>query len=295
MSSKIPLPSVARAVAFNTKSTLVLPMYVIDHYPDLGSDDPEVVAAEVMRVQGLLGLEADGCLGRGTYERLLASVMPINSEYVVYNGARLALPVNGRYKLISFDEPNGLDLHKYGNFSKRKSAPVSICMHWGGLNARHCFDVFASAERKVSSHFVIGKTGENEATVYQILDLNHCAWHGGTVNDFSIGIDICQSPEVQWKDRYAKAGSNYDVSVVDNPTSRGPAKVLSLDPVLALAVSEFVSDLEAALGFDGSEPPTHDVYSLDELKQFSHFGHHHVIQKKYDIACWWSDVFGRNS
>ena len=42
------------------------------------------------------------------------------------------------------------------NWYKRKADPSTICVHWGGLNSRHCYNVFNLARgRHVSSHLTV--------------------------------------------------------------------------------------------------------------------------------------------
>jgi hypothetical protein len=232
--------------------------------------------------------ERDGKLGWQTYSALLSTLDPRSKEYVVMNGNRVPFSITGSYRLVTFDEVEGLDLHHFGNFSQRKEELSAVCLHWGGLNAQHCYNVFASGSRAVSSHFLIGLVDE-EVIVYQVLDLKHKAWHGGWVNDSTIGVDVCQSPTTSWLDHYQARG--YEVEIVKNPTSRGPRKVISLDPRLADAAGYFVEDLLQALGMEFIAPEDHSVLDRSEVKDYTVFGHHHVNERKYDIAPWWDDIF----
>lgn len=299
MSVKVAKITPKAAVAFNSKNQFKLPPYVLAAFPELQHPvDSADFALGLMEVQekhlGMRREQVDGCLGIGTFTALLKKINPIDSEYVVYNSERLALPISEKYALISFDEPKGLDLHPRGKFGRRKGGISGITLHWGGLNAEHCYNVFASDSRDVSSHFVIGRHPEDGVRVYQLLDLRHCAWHGGKVNDFTIGIDICQSPEINWFDHYSK-DKNYSIQKIKNTSGRGPATVLSLDPVLAEGAAAFIQDLMHALNFELRTPPDHRTYSIEELQQFTLFGHHHASEKKYDVACWWDLLVRRGN
>lgn len=299
MSINFKSSSIEKAAQYNARTTYMLPPYVLSTFPALAADRGSVdFASEVRRIQsdvlGLKNAEVDAMLGRHTYEGILRHCLPINSEYVVFGGVRIAMPVRQEYKLITFDEPGGLDLHKYGKFSRRPGGISGITCHWGGLDALHCFRCFSDDARDVSSHFLIGKTANNEITVFQVLDMSHAAWHGGPrVNKTHIGLDICQSPEMQWEEHYTvvKRGM-YNVKKVDNTSGRGPKRVLSLDPQLAAAAGLFIQDLANAMGLPFTCPPTHDVVSDVDLKKYGVVGHHHVSERKYDIACWWTQVFG---
>jgi hypothetical protein len=162
-------------------------------------------------------------------------------------------------------------------------------MHWGGLNPHNLYNVM-NATRPVSTHFGIGLDEGNQPTVYQYLDIKHKAWHAGSENDGSIGIDICQQPVVKHADYYKKAG--YRVRTEVNKTGRGNDRVLSLDPRIAAAAAEFVPELARQLGIELRAPSTHNALPEDVLRTYSLIGHHHITLNKWDIACWWSTIFG---
>lgn len=286
-----------KVLQYNAKSTYYpLPHEVLTSFPRLSAaPDTEEFRLAVLHAQGVIGLfphECDGMLGWQTFTRLLRHCNRIDSEYVVIAGRRCQLPQSHDYKLISFDEAGGKDLHPFGHFSQRQSEIKGICLHWGGLDADHCFNVFANGARKVSSHFLIGLDAEGRAIVYQTLDINHKAWHGGWVNDFTVGVDICQASLPQWERHYAMRGV-YEVEEIDNPTPRGPSRVLSLDERLATAASAFIKDLSDALNILVVTPENHEVYK--GVLPFSVFGHHHVNERKFDVACWWPQLFPKDT
>lgn len=295
MSLKTTKPSVGAAVAYNSKNNFVLPPYVFTHFPSLAHPtDSEAFVYALMRVQRELLFfsmeQVDGKLGPSTYTALLRAALPLDSEYIVRNKERIAMPYRPQYRLISFDEAGGLDLHPAGNFGRRGSPIKGVVLHWGGLNADHCFNVFMDGEREVSSHFLIGKDKIGAVCVYQILDLQHSAWHAGEVNAWTIGVDICQSPEIQWLSHYkSDISRGYNVQKIKNYSGRGPSSVLSLDPELADAVSIFLDDLFTALGLPKRIPQSHECLK-DSITQFTLFGHHHCNPKKYDVACWWDSL-----
>jgi len=291
MSEVIEKFNLGRACKYNAKQCYRLPSAALAAHPGLSkpsnSEDFTWAVRAVQQALGFKDYELDGKLGNQTYMAMLQHFDPVNSDYIVFNGNRVSIAKSDAYDLITFDEPNGLDLHKYGNFSRRANDPTSLCLHWGGLNPQHCFNVFASTARQVSSHFLIGLV-DGQPVVYQVLDLQHKAWHGGWVNDDSIGIDVCQSPMRQWLDHYEER-PEYTVGAMDNPTSRGPKKLLTLDPTIAAATDAFVYDLLEALGWDFIAPEDHGVYK--DISNFTVFGHHHVNERKYDIAPWWDSIF----
>lgn len=249
------------------------------------------------------GKDCDGMLGRGTWSEVLKRYDCVDSmdAYWVLNDRRMS--VKSDVAFINYDQEGGLDLHRFGHFSSRHGvAPTLIVIHWGGLDPQHCHRVFSNPDRQVSSHAGIGLSPEGTPTVYQYLDLNHRAWHAGPVNKYSVGIDICQQPGLRWKRHYERAG--YEIDTIDNPTDRGPSKVLSLDPQVARATRAAVETLCETLGIPMRSPRGpdglsetgevfHGVMSKEALASFTGvIGHHHASDKKWDCACWWRDIMG---
>lgn len=281
---------------------------LLDDHPGLRHDPGSVeFATAVKGLQRILfgrGSSCDGMLGRGTWSVVLKKYQPIEdaSPYWVVNDRRTPVTLSDHdVEIVNFDQEGGLDLHRFGHFSARKQKPTQIVVHWGGLNPHHCHRVFSNPDRAVSSHAGVGLSPKGRPTIYQYLDLSHKAWHAGKANGASIGIDICQQPGLKWASHYRRAG--YDLDVIDNETGRGPSRVLSIDPRVALAVNEAIKTLcsiydipmRCPRGDDGMSESGefyHGVLSSSALKSFSGvIGHHHIVDKKWDCACWWSDIW----
>ena len=284
-----------------------IPMLAVDAYPGLGSDvSSDQFSSAVFKIQKDLGLMEDGKLGKGTWTAILAEYDTVvtSSDYVVYGSRRLQLPNRDTYRVISFDEMatymgsegeiKPLDLHTEGHFSSRKGPVDKVIMHWGGLDPEHLHRVMSSPDRAVSTHFGIGLL-KGVPVVMQYLDLKHKAWHAGWGNTGSIGVDICQQPSYKWIGHYQKNG--YKVSRKDNPTNRGNRKILSLEPRIAEATRDFVEDLMEVLSLRLNIPDSHGVVSKEDVTSgyYSLLGHHHLVGKKWDIACWWDDIFNGTS
>ena len=63
---------------------------------------------------------------------MLKTYDPITDDYVVYGGQRLN--INSDTLITPFDDPRGLDLHRYGKFSSRSGKEIrNIVIHWEGL------------------------------------------------------------------------------------------------------------------------------------------------------------------
>lgn len=280
---------------------------LLDDHP--GLRNPPGSAEFATAVKGLQraifgrGASCDGMLGRGTWAEVLKRYHRVEAEsaYWVVNDRRLPVQLEEPVQIINFDQAGGLDLHRFGHFSTRSTKPRMIVVHWGGLDPMQCHRVFSDPEREVSSHAGIGLSPSSQPTIYQYLDLNHKAWHAGKANGASVGIDICQQPGLKWADHYRRAG--YDVAPMANTTGRGPSRVLSLDPRIAHATHQAIKTLCAlydipmrcprgADGMSESGDYYHGVLSDEAFSRFTGvIGHHHVIEKKWDCACWWSAVW----
>lgn len=296
MSETIPTNSLKTAQAFNELNAAGvlragLPDIVTRSYPGVTApyNSAEFVHA-VRALQKDLGVRIDGKLGHETYIAALREheSVPDDCDYVTYNRRRFRLYPR-TYKIFGYDNTaQGLDLHPAGYFSLRNTdiGIDTIVLHWGGFNPRSLYNVM-SADRPVSTHFGIGLDEANQPTVYQYLDIKHKAWHAGPENDGSIGIDICQQPVTKHLAMYQREG--YHVRVVQNTTGRGNDRVLSLDPRIAAATFDFVQDLASIMKIQLKAPPSHAV--LPEGVRYSLVGHHHVNPQKWDIACWWEEIF----
>ena len=288
----------------------VIPEGAISAYPNLAYS-----ADSVEFLEGIIQYQTDhfdsgsvdGYFGRQTWTHMLKTYDPITDDYVVYGGQRLN--INSETLITPFDDPRGLDLHRYGKFSSRSGKEIrNIVVHWGGLNPKHCYNVFTS--RDASSHFGVGLNKDGEAVIYQWLDLEHNAWHGGPINKTSIGIDICQQPTHDWHDHY-QSKKGYEIRKIKNPTSVGRNNILSLDPKIANATRHLVEGLSELFcipmrsprgshGEDIEGEVHHGVLNKDfALNDYSGIlGHHHVDfsgKGKWDIACWWDAVFHTDS
>ena len=312
--SSIVIQTRKNACSYNKQASKTLgwlnciPEEAINSYSNLSKDpSSEEFALAVEAFQEDVfgaGSHVDGKLGRGTWSQMLKRFDPIDdgNSFWTYNDRRIAVETDSDF--VNFDQPGGLDLHRFGHFSSRKGRkPTLIVVHWGGLDPHHCFRIFSNPDREVSSHAGIGLSPEGNPTVYQYLDLQHKSWHGGWVNSYSVGIDICQQPSLKWKSHYVKKG--YDITEKANETGRGDKKVLTIEPRVALAVREAVQTLCEVLDIpyrfprgEKGQSVSGDLYHGLVDKPFltdsfsGVIGHHHISAKKWDCACWWEDIFG---
>jgi len=245
-------------------------------------------------------LENDGKLGTCTWGNILKQYAPVPSveNFFINGDKRVPCASWGDdVKLLTWQDKEGLDLHKDGGWSKMGAGRDirNVTIHWGGLYPKHCRDVLAN--RDLSSHF---GTGRN--IVYQWLNVSHKGWHAGWDNKLSIGIDICQQPVDSRYDYYT--GRGYEVERASNTTGRGNKRIITLDPFTAKATRTLVLSLcktfgiplQAPRGADGKQS-SGDVYHGVLPKAFVQktfrgvVGHHHLSKTKWDVACWWDQIF----
>jgi hypothetical protein len=281
-----------------------IPRCVIEESPDLLCDPSTIEYYNaVINLQKILWPNrpdlADGMLGKSTLVAISKAYSWIESDNQYWVKNNIRIPVNSDYNFLNYDQEGGKDLHKFGNFSKRKSRPKIVVVHWGGLNLDHCYRVFSTKERKVSSHCGIGYNDlGKDLTIAQFLDFDHKSWHAGWANDFSVGIDICQQPDLKWQDYYKER--EYDIKEIENKSGRGPSKCLSLDPGILEATQEAVKticeiyDIPYDIPRDNLGNPINSVLDKEYIKAeyTGILGHHHISSHKWDCAPWWQNLFG---
>ena len=121
-------------------------------------------------------------------------------ETIIVAGQRFAAGT----RVVTWKEPGGYDAYAAGIplHGPRDTAPGKdarrgptltglqrqvdrVVLHYDGAGlSRRCFEILR--RRGLSAHFLLDVDG----TVYQTLDLQERAWHAGTSNDRSIGIEI---------------------------------------------------------------------------------------------------------
>ena len=300
MSEKQSMPTTRNACSYNKRTAakiigpLGIPQSAVDAFPGLAQPIESVCFADAVREFqvncGQPRSHTDGKLGPMTWKALLSKYEPVmpHDNYVVLAGRRIHIGNSASpYTLINFDQSTGISLHEAGHFSAWGNDEIErVIMHWGGLDPKHLHAVMNTPTRKVSTHFGIGLI-DGMPVVYQYIDLAHKAWHAGKFNTRSIGVDICQQPDYKWIQRYKDKG--YDVKKIKNPTERGNKNIISLDPKIARAAGAFVRDLMLKLELKERAPEHHNV--VPDVTPYTLVGHHHLVAKKWDIACWWDDVF----
>jgi N-acetylmuramoyl-L-alanine amidase len=121
----------------------------------------------------LFGCSASGRRGAGGEETVAAE-----GRHIVVDGRHVAV----RTRVVLWTDPSG---YRATDFGARKGGVRQIVLHYdaAGTSAQ-CFKVLA--RRGLSVHFMVDLDG----TVYQTCDTSARAYHAGTFNDGSVGIEI---------------------------------------------------------------------------------------------------------
>jgi hypothetical protein len=237
----------------------------------------------VRTLQEEVGATPDGVYGPATHQK----VLDFYESPVIFHMGRV-VPLTGATYKVNHDLPLYELADGTQNWSSRNMTPKTICVHWGGLNARHCYRVFNNATgRHVSSHFLVGTNPKTEEfEILQCLDTGVSAYHAGKFNQYSIGIDICMHPHPRYQDKTQKFYP--DSYMVDNDHDRVPVKeYMMISDKFAKFCREFLADLRYAVELD-DKPICEDneVYPVKEAAKFSIVGHHNISAKKWDVIPW---------
>lgn len=269
---------------------------------------------EILNLQNAAGCEADGLVGISTLRQVqqtlkrnhgvlwnpcTGATSPCSIEVPIMFWHGLEVPLNRcTYPVHTYKDPAGVDLHFTGNFSKKSRSVNSLVVHWGGLNPQHLGRVFAN--RKASSHIAIGRSEDTgEVGIYQYIDLAHVTWHAKGANENSIGIDICQQPELKHLGYYV--GRGYLVETIENPSypKYGPKKIISLDSEIRRAAADLLTSLQDAFSVPSFAPSMGEgCLSPDQIARGGIFSHFHVDLKgqgKWDVAPWWDGILEEQS
>ena len=161
--------------------------------------------------------------------------------------------------------------------------------HWDVcLDSATCVKVLN--KRNISVHFCI----DNDGTIYQLLDMNHAAWHASSrkVNHRAIGIEIANAYYPKYQDWYIKNGYG-ERPLVESAWVHGS----KLDPFLGFypaqleALKALWVAIHKATGIPYETPvsqfgKTSTKYVQDvAYGNFSGFvSHYHVSKSKIDCA-----------
>jgi hypothetical protein len=243
-------------------------------------------------------LTADGMCGPSTHRRIFNERLANIDDYepyvakekeenfIVHHGN--FLPINWP-KVVLWSEDGGLKIRDgYTPYFKKRKINMFV-NHWDVcLDSTTCVRVLN--KRNISVHFCI----DNDGTIYQLLDMNHAAWHASSrkVNHKAIGIEIANAYYPKYQSWYKKKGFG-ERPLMENAVVHGkklepftwfyPIQIQALQ-ALWKAIHEGVGiPLECPLDDNGNNlTTTSRKVKAGTFKGF--INHFHVTKSKIDCA-----------
>ena len=243
-------------------------------------------------------ITADGMCGPSTHRRIYNErlskiddyepfVAPEKEEsFIVHHGN--FIPIEWP-KVVLWSEDGGLKIRDgYTPYFKKRKINMFV-NHWDVcLDSTTCVKVLN--KRNISVHFCI----DNDGTIYQLLDMNHAAWHASSrkVNHRAIGIEIANAYYPKYQSWYKRKGFG-ERPIIEGAQVHGktldpfmdfyPIQIQALK-ALWKAIHEGVGiPLECPLDASGNTSTTTDKkVQAGTFKGF--VSHYHVTKKKIDCA-----------
>ena len=249
---------------------------------------------KIKEFQGEYGLSVDGMCGPNTYRRAWTARNEHISDYeiehddsdksIVYNGE--FYPIKWK-KTVLWDHENGLttkDGAYYSYAGKLPREPKFFVTHWDVcLSSKSCASVLAN--RGISVHFCI----DNDGTIYQLLDMQHGAWHAGgrSWNQSSVGVEISNAYYTKYQSWYVSNGFG------ERPIQSGVKchnstleDHLGFYPIQLEALAALYEAVHNALGIPYQTPE--NKYGVDSKARANDFegfcSHYHLTSGKIDVA-----------
>lgn len=262
--------------------------------------DEKLVTA-IRKWQKDRGLTADGLCGPATYRRvwterdadisdyIYSCPKEKDQSYIICNGKPQTI---NWPKVVLWDESDGFKSKSgtYYDYSGKKDRNVKMFVnHWDVcLSSESCAKVLN--KRGISVHFLI----DNDGTIYQMLDTQHGAWHAGSVNSCSVGVEIANAYYPKYQSWYVKNGFG-ERPVVEGAECHGRKMSAFLDfyPVQMEALKALWSAIHERYDVPLEGPESGDdefmtsrKYELDvDKKRFTGFvSHYHQSKRKIDCA-----------
>ena len=218
------------------------------------------------------------------YEPFVASTKEEN--FIVHHGNFIPIEWN---KVVLWSEDGGLKIRNgYTPYFEKRKINMFV-NHWDVcLDSTTCVKVLN--KRNISVHFCI----DNDGTIYQMLDMNHAAWHASSrkVNHKSIGIEIANAYYPKYQSWYKKKGFG-ERPLMENAEVHGkklepftwfyPEQIKALQ-ALWKAINKGVGiPLECPVDINGNTSTT--INKKVQAGTFKGFiSHYHVTKKKIDCA-----------
>ncbi len=175
-------------------------------------NDSELVK-KIEEFQKNHGLSPDGLCGGNTFKILYTNRVVKNEllndklkndkkdkKYLFCAGQRV--PISWDKVVTLDDKTNKLSLKAgtRGNVEKKRNVKMFV-VHWDAtVSSRSCVDILN--KRGLGVQFCI----DNDGTIHQLCDANLIAYHAGTFNDISIGVEISNAFYTKYQTYYENKG-----------------------------------------------------------------------------------------
>ena len=218
-------------------------------------DDKLVIAISDWQLKN--GIKADGLCGPSTHRRIFTQreseigvyshlkVHEKNESFIVHRGN--FLPIEWP-KVVLWSEDEGLKSNSgcfTPYFEERK---INFFVnHWDVcLNSKSCSRVLNS--RGISVHFSI----DNDGTIYQMVDMNHAAWHAGSKkwNHSSIGVEITNAYYPKYQSWYERHGYGKRPTVLSELNGRPIGPHLDFYPIQIQALAALWAAIHDGVGIN---------------------------------------------
>jgi N-acetylmuramoyl-L-alanine amidase len=151
----------------------------------------------------------------------------------------------------------------------------------GCMSAKMCYEVLHN-QRGLSVHFMV----DNDGTIYQTLDLVHCAFHAGGVNEVSVGVEMQNKGDAA---RYPKAYPDGRNKVTCRIHGQQFLAYDFTDPQyeamikLCRAITRIL-DIPLTSPHKDGQPVWTTIPDVRSYRGF--IGHYHIIEEKWDPGPW---------
>ena len=258
----------------------------------------EKLISAIEKFQKQHDLTSDGLCGPTTYRRIYnerISNIDDYKPYTVTEKDEAFIVHQGNFikinwpKVKLWSEPGGLKLSGgYTSYFKKRDIKMFV-NHWDVcLSSETCVRVLN--KRNISVHFCI----DNDGTIYQLLDLNHAAWHAGSKkwNHSSVGVEIANAYYPKYQSWYKRHGFG-ERPVLSGQTCHGRSMddFLGFYDVQVEALKSLwqachsAADIPYKCPVDKNGDTLKKVSSSAAANRFKGFvSHYHLTRRKIDCA-----------
>lgn len=196
-----------------------------------------------------------------------------------------------------YDPAKGLEqiIHRYRSrsyltnvrdFSTLQKVICQFAIHHDGCGSSKTTFHVLHDERGLSVHFLI----DNDGTIYQTLDLAHCAYHAERINGISIGVELCNRGRVSLDGPkyYANRGQSRNIRTITinneklevwDYTQEQYQAMIALGKALARLFPNLPQVYPQNMGLLINS-------TIEDVEKFSgYLGHFHVTPTKWDPGC----------